>query len=131
MNNQKSRLFLWLGIFVGVSSAIFFILNNLSNKNTKNFSAILLKNTKIPSDEKQPEFEKGEKEHVLEVHHDNLKVIKGIGPAFEALLNKNNIFTFSELSATSVADLQKMLEKKNLRLANPETWPLQAKQFEK
>ena len=129
MDNKKSRLFLCLGMLVGVTSTIFFILYKLSNKNPNSFSTILLRYIKIPENEKQPELEESGKEVTLEVSPDDLKVIKGIGPVIETLLNKNNIFSFSELSATSVNDLQKMLENKNLRLANPETWPAQAKQF--
>jgi len=129
MKNQKSRIFLWIGIIVGVTSTLFFFHYKISNKNTKNFSTILSKYIKIPSVERNSELKDSEEELALEVSQDDLKLIKGIGLAIEALLNKNNIFTFSELSGTSVADLQKMLEEKNLRLANPDTWPSQAKQF--
>lgn len=129
MNSQKPRLFLWFGIFVGLTSTIFFILYKLSNKNIKDFSSILYKYIKIPEDEKQQELEEGEIKHTLEVVRDDLKLINGIGPVIETLLNENNIFTFLELSSANLFDLQKMLEKKNLRLANPETWSSQAKQL--
>ena len=129
MDNKKSRLFLCLGMLVGVTSTIFFILYKLSNKNMKSFSTILYKYIKIPDDEKKSELVEDGEELTLEVSQDDLKVINGIGPVIEALLNENNIFTFLELSTAGVNDLRKMLEKKNLRLANPETWPAQAKQF--
>lgn len=60
---------------------------------------------------------------------DNLTAIKGIGPAIEKLLNENDINTFKDLSSTKIDDLEKILNKKNLRLADPTTWPEQAKQL--
>jgi len=129
-NQNKSKLFLWLGIFVGVTSTLIVILYQLTNKNKTSVSTIINKYIKIPCEEKQSEAEAvGEKLLKPKSKKDNLKTIKGIGPAIETLLNENMIFTYSGLSSTSVADLQKMLEDKNLRLANPETWPSQAQEF--
>lgn len=134
MNNQKkSKLFLWLGILIGVSSTLFLILYQLANKNKKSISTIVDKYIKISSDEKLTELVKVEKEEEIqsEIIKDNLKEIKGIGPAIETLLNKNNIYTFSDLGSTSVEDLEVILKKKNLRLADPQTWPIQAQQAAK
>ncbi len=131
-NQNKSKLFLWLGILIGATTTILLILYKLTNNNNKSISTIINKYIKIPCDEQLSEQAGVEKELVKpKPLKDNLKAIKGIGPAIETLLNNNMIFTFSELSATSVTDLQKMLEVENLRLANPETWPAQAKQFAK
>lgn len=134
MNNQKnSKLFLWLGILIGVSSTLFLILYQLANKNKKSISTIVDNYIKISADEKSTELVKVEKEEEIqsEIVKDNLKVIKGIGPAIETLLYNNNIFTFSDLGSKSVEDLEIILNKKNLRLADPKTWPIQAQQAAK
>lgn len=133
MNNQKnSKLFLWLGILIGVSSAMFLILYQLSNKNKKSISTFVDRYIKISSGDKSTELVKVENEQIQsEIVKDNLKEIKGIGPAIETLLNNHNIFTFSDLGSTSVEDLEVILDKKNLRLADPQTWPVQAQQAAK
>jgi predicted flap endonuclease-1-like 5' DNA nuclease len=130
MNNQKnSKLFLWLGILIGVSSTIYIILYQLANKNNKTISSVVNKYIKISSDDKSSELVKVENEQIQsKIAKDNLKEIKGIGPAIESLLNENNIYTFSDLGSTSVEDLKIILENKNLRLADPQTWPVQAQE---
>ena len=57
---------------------------------------------------------------------DDLKLIEGIGPKISSLLNAAGIYTFAQLAATPVADLQAILDKAGLRLGNPATWPEQA-----
>ncbi|MBW6471675.1 MAG: hypothetical protein K0B14_01005 [Anaerolineaceae bacterium] len=133
MNNQKnSKLFLWLGLLIGVSSTIYLILYQLANKNKKSISSVVNKYIKISSDYKSSELVKVENEQIQsEIAKDNLKEIKGIGPAIESLLNENNIYTFSDLGSTSIEELEIILDKKNLRLANPQTWSVQAQQAEK
>lgn len=128
MNNQKkSNLFLWLGIVIGVSSTIFLILYQLTNKNKNKVTTIIDKYIKISPDEKSTELVEGENKQIQSVIvKDNLKEIKGIGPAIESILNENNIYTFSDLGSTSIEDLKIILDKKKLRLADPDTWPAQA-----
>lgn len=131
MDNQKnSKLFLWLGILIGVSSTLFLILYQLANKNKKSISTIVDRYIKISSDGMSPELVKVETNQ-SEIVKDNLKEIKGIGPAIETLLNKNNIYTFSDLGSTSIEKLEEILETNNLRLADPKTWPFQAQQAAK
>jgi len=59
---------------------------------------------------------------------DDLKAIEGIGPKIEVLLNEAGIITWSTMSKTSVADIQKVLDKAGTRykLADPGSWPKQA-----
>lgn len=57
---------------------------------------------------------------------DDLKMIEGIGPKIAGLLNEAGISTFAQLAAADVADLNALLEKASLRIANPATWPEQA-----
>jgi NADH-quinone oxidoreductase subunit I len=59
---------------------------------------------------------------------DDLKVIEGIGPRIAALLQGAGITTFAQLAETEVSRLEQLLVEANLRrLADPATWPEQAK----
>jgi len=60
---------------------------------------------------------------------DDLKKIEGIGPKIEGLCNNNGIYTFEELANTSVSALKHVLKEggNRYRLANPGTWPMQAR----
>ena len=60
---------------------------------------------------------------------DDLKLIEGIGPKISQLLMDNGILTFAQLAGTSIDHLQAILEAAgpNFRLADPTTWPEQAK----
>jgi len=57
---------------------------------------------------------------------DDLTLIRGIGPKIATLLQKTGITTFIELASTNVADLERILKKGNISLADPSTWPDQA-----
>lgn len=59
---------------------------------------------------------------------DNLKIVEGIGPKIESLLNEHGIFTFAQLAAAEVASLSSILTGAGSRfqIHNPETWPRQA-----
>lgn len=58
----------------------------------------------------------------------DLKIVEGIGPKIEELLNAAGIHTLDELSNTTVARLYEILDAAgdNFRLAKPATWPRQA-----
>lgn len=61
---------------------------------------------------------------------DNLKRIKGIGPKIETLLKDNGIATFAQLAETEVSRLQTLLDEAGWdKIANPDTWPEQARQL--
>lgn len=59
---------------------------------------------------------------------DDLKIIEGIGPKIESLLNQANILTFKGLSETSSDRIKQILEAAGPRfqMHNTETWPKQA-----
>lgn len=59
---------------------------------------------------------------------DDLKKIEGIGPRIEEILNKNEIYTFAELSKTDRDTLKKYLISEDTRFEANETesWPHQA-----
>jgi predicted flap endonuclease-1-like 5' DNA nuclease len=63
------------------------------------------------------------------VKPDNLKVIEGIGPKLEEMLNQHRISTFRQLADTPVAVLQGILDEagETYRIHDPGTWPEQAK----
>ncbi len=59
---------------------------------------------------------------------DDLKVIEGIGPVMERVLNEAGIFTYRDLAARTPEELQAILDRaKVARITNPETWAEQAK----
>jgi hypothetical protein len=61
---------------------------------------------------------------------DDLKRIEGIGPKISNVFRAAGIATFAQLAATDVERLRQVLEAANpnlLRLADPTTWPEQAK----
>lgn len=63
---------------------------------------------------------------VIPLAPDDLKIIEGIGPKIEKLLNEAGITTFAGLAETEVARLQQILLDAKLRIADPTTWPEQA-----
>jgi predicted flap endonuclease-1-like 5' DNA nuclease len=59
---------------------------------------------------------------------DDLQRIEGIGPKISALLQENGISTFTHLAEADVGRLEQILEEAGLgRLADPSSWPAQAK----
>jgi predicted flap endonuclease-1-like 5' DNA nuclease len=60
---------------------------------------------------------------------DDLKIIEGIGPKIEKLLNDDQIFTFEALAGAEVNHLKDVLRRAGdrYRMHNPKTWPDQAK----
>jgi predicted flap endonuclease-1-like 5' DNA nuclease len=58
---------------------------------------------------------------------DDLAVIEGIGPKIAALLQDAGITTFNELAETEPARLESLLRDADLRLADPSSWPEQAR----
>ncbi len=59
---------------------------------------------------------------------DDLKIIEGIGPKIEELLNADGIRTFARLAASNPQHLAGILDAAGARfqIHNPETWPQQA-----
>ncbi|MBN1221543.1 MAG: DUF4332 domain-containing protein [Anaerolineae bacterium] len=62
------------------------------------------------------------------VEPDDLTVIEGIGPKISGLLQAAGVTTLAQLAETDVAQIRQILEDAGLiRLADPTTWPEQAK----
>lgn len=63
------------------------------------------------------------------IKQDDLKIVEGIGPKIESLLNADGIHTWAELAAASIDRLSKILSDAGPRfsLAVPDTWPQQAR----
>lgn len=58
---------------------------------------------------------------------DDLTLLEGIGPKINELLQQAGIRTFAQLAATDVERLREILDQANLRIADPATWPEQAR----
>jgi len=58
---------------------------------------------------------------------DDLAVIEGIGPKIAEILQGAGITTFAELAATETSRLEALMREANLRLADPSSWPEQAR----
>ena len=71
---------------------------------------------------------KTEKSKSVSTKSNDLKVIEGIGPALEKLLNENQIFSYDHLANKKVSELEEILDKAGprFRVHVPETWPEQA-----
>lgn len=83
----------------------------------------------VYSETRHEELPAHEPEAVPEVvsEPDNLRLIEGIGPKIQSLFNDNGIYTFEQLANSSVDTLQEILNEAKLQIANPGTWPKQAK----
>lgn len=60
---------------------------------------------------------------------DDLKIVEGIGPKIEELLNKGGIYTFKQLADAPIERLQRILDEAGPRfqMHNPGTWPEQSR----
>lgn len=58
---------------------------------------------------------------------DDLTMIEGIGPKIAAVLKEAGINTFAQLAREDTDHLKSILEGANLRLADPTSWPEQAR----
>jgi len=58
---------------------------------------------------------------------DDLQRIEGIGPKISGILQEAGITTFAQLAATDVDRLEQIVREAGLRLADPGTWPEQAR----
>jgi predicted flap endonuclease-1-like 5' DNA nuclease len=58
---------------------------------------------------------------------DNLARIEGIGPKISQILQDAGIITFEQLAAADVSRLEQVLTEADMRLAEPGTWPEQAR----
>ena len=64
---------------------------------------------------------------IVETRVDDLEVIEGIGPKIASVLREAGITTFAQLAREEPGNLQVILEKAGMRLADPASWPTQAK----
>jgi Helix-hairpin-helix domain len=58
---------------------------------------------------------------------DDLTIIEGIGPKIAGILQASGITTFDQLASQSVERLQDILDRNDLRLADPRSWAEQAR----
>jgi predicted flap endonuclease-1-like 5' DNA nuclease len=64
---------------------------------------------------------------------DDLKIIEGIGPKIEELLNNADIYSYAQLATTEVSTLRGILDNagSRFRMHDPQTWPIQSDIAEK
>ena len=89
-----------------------------------------LVHTESKEEAKPEEKEEVVKEVVLSTStKDDLKIIEGIGPKIEQILNQGSISTYADLVAKDAADIKKILTDVSPTYAvhNPSTWAEQAK----
>ena len=58
---------------------------------------------------------------------DDLKVIEGIGPRFESVLKSAGVTTLRDLAESRPGRLETILRESGGRMADPSTWPAQAR----
>jgi predicted flap endonuclease-1-like 5' DNA nuclease len=58
---------------------------------------------------------------------DNLEIVEGIGPKIAGVLRAAGIPTLAALADADVERLRRILDAANLAMAQPETWPAQAR----
>lgn len=58
---------------------------------------------------------------------DDLTLIEGIGPKINQIFHAAGIHTFADLAHSDVSRLQAVLDEAKLRIADPTTWPEQAR----
>lgn len=70
---------------------------------------------------------------VVRTTKDNLRLIDGIGPKIESILNKEGIKSFGDLASAKKTTLDAILEKAGPRfqMHDPATWAIQAKKLMK
>lgn len=64
---------------------------------------------------------------MADISPDDLEIIEGIGPKIAAVLKQAGISTFAQLAKEEPAHIKQILETAGLRLADPTSWPGQAK----
>ena len=73
------------------------------------------------------------REPTTEQQPQDLKKVRGVGPAIAALLNAQGITTWAHLAASQVSDLKAILDEAGprYRVHDPSTWPAQAAELAK
>ncbi len=110
-----------------LTKAIRFIPGRIRKDRWVEQAAALLK-SKSSGKAKQRKKQKSKGKGSLRTQPDDLKLIEGIGPKIEEVLNKAGIKTWQQLATQSVEQLQKILASagKRFTLHKPDSWPRQA-----
>ena len=106
----------------------------VNDNNEKKFSDVFGNSVEncvltVPAPVKKTATAKTPKKEKVIVESDDLTKIEGIGKKVTALLNKENINTYKELSKSSIKKLQLILDTagSKFNIHDPGTWPKQAK----
>jgi predicted flap endonuclease-1-like 5' DNA nuclease len=127
-NKDESILpMVWFGLIYGlISSLVLFIILRMRKEPELSDARMIKKfdsgqNLKIKLEPISSEQNNGTD------HIDNLTLINGIGPVISKVLVSNGIDSFLKLSKLKPEEINEILRTQKLRLANPESWPKQAK----
>lgn len=70
-------------------------------------------------------------EKTVTVERERLEDIFGIGPTYSKRLRGAGIDSFEKLAATPVAELERIVQKRDWQIADPASWVSQARDFAK
>lgn len=95
---------------------------------------LVKKKSSVPNPSKDiPTLQVKQQEKLLEKKpiysaKDDLRVVEGVGPKIEEILNTNGIYTWRELAATPIFNLENILERagNRFKMHDPSSWPKQA-----
>lgn len=142
VNNQvREKGLLWWGIaaWIAVIAGLAYVLwrKRLASRNIEPVRIDLSFVRKLthpeqptpaaPAAEASPIPEVETKATTLPVGEDDLTLLVGIGPKIAGVLRQAGIATFGQLSKADPTRLREVLQAANLRLADPATWPEQAR----
>jgi predicted flap endonuclease-1-like 5' DNA nuclease len=127
---------LWGWIFVSAIAALGIVLVLQKKRSAKRLSA--RRPQVAPSPPPPPAVEQSPSEPQLEPapptsesppEPDNLTKISGIGPKIQQALNEEGIYTYQQLAATSIEDLQALMKRRKWHMSTYTTWPEQAQEL--
>jgi len=125
--NNKRFSWWWLGVKIGVLSALLFWwwLENQKRKQAP-VKSTLREDRSIPLPEEEPPSASAPAAPAKEVLPDDLTRIEGIGPKINATLHAAGVKNFAQLAGMQAETIKQILLVAGIRLGNPATWPEQS-----
>jgi large subunit ribosomal protein L17 len=133
-SNSGSSWFTWLLVIIIVVLVLFILWRLLASSRRKTAappqttrSAPPVVQSTPPVAQSAPPAVQPAPVPVVPAAPDDLTVIEGIGPKISSLLQAAGITKFSQLAATEVSQVQKILRDAGLPFTDPTTWANQAR----
>lgn len=114
------RLAWWLALLIVIVTWLIIML--LFGGRRPEDTAVLAAKVEIPVEPQEKVSLTG-----LAAQQDDLKLIEGVGPKISNILAKEGIRTFAQLADSDVDHLTKIVRDAGITIANPATWPEQAR----